>query len=391
MGRKGNSEGDSIREKGIGPRFTYFYGTDAEQFNFFRLPKKLIQDAQFSSISCEAKVLYGILLDRMTLSARNGWVDAQNRLYIIYPIKEVMEEFGCCERKAIALMGELDTVKGIGLVEKRRQGLGRPNVLYVKNFNSSCGQAGTLIKEGGEEAAIDPQEAWGGGDVRQIQSCQNAQSQGSIDIQDKGGRDVQDKTCTDMQDRTCTDMQDRTCMDMQVKTCTDMQVKTCRIVQPNNTEYNDTKTNDTDLSIHQSIHKGGWVDRGDAYAMFRENLSYPALLHDRPTQEGQLQGILELLVDTYCTQAQSVRIGGADIPADAVRRRLGMLDMGHIQYVLDALRNNRAKVHNIYGYMLSCLYRAPVTKGAYYQAEVQHDLYMAGDAGPSMQAGGKPG
>ena len=391
MGRKGNSEGDSIREKGIGPRFTYFYGTDAEQFNFFRLPKKLIQDAQFSSISCEAKVLYGILLDRMTLSARNGWVDAQNRLYIIYPIKEVMEEFGCCERKAIALMGELDTVKGIGLVEKRRQGLGRPNVLYVKNFNSSCGQAGTLIKESAEEGAIGPQEILGGGTVRQIQACQNAQPRGSTDMQDKGGRDVQGKTCTDMQVKTCTNMQVKTCTDMQVKTCTDMQDKTCRIVQSNNTEYNNTKTNDTDLSIYQSSHKGGWMDRGGVYAMFEENMSYSALLHDMPGQEGHLQGILELLVDTYCTQAQSVRIGGADIPADAVRRRLEMLDMGHIQYVLDALRNNRAKVHNIYGYMLSCLYRAPVTKGAYYQMAVQHDLYSDGGNSLFMQADGKPG
>ena len=116
--------------------FSYYYGDDAEQFNFFRLPKLLVRDKRFDGLSSEAKILYGVLLDRMALSAQNGWLDDDNRIYIIYTTREVMREFGCSERKAITLMGELDTRKGIGLIEKRRQGLGKPNIIYVKNFNS---------------------------------------------------------------------------------------------------------------------------------------------------------------------------------------------------------------------------------------------------------------
>ena len=87
-----------------------------EQFNFFRLPKLLVRDKRFDGLSSEAKILYGVLLDRMALSAQNGWLDDDNRIYIIYTTREVMREFGCSERKAITLMGELDTRKGIGLI-----------------------------------------------------------------------------------------------------------------------------------------------------------------------------------------------------------------------------------------------------------------------------------
>ena len=75
--------------------FEYYYGTDAEQFNFFRLPKKLIRDKQFEQLSSDAKILYGVLLDRMTLSIKNKWLDEENRIYIIYTIEEIAEEFSC--------------------------------------------------------------------------------------------------------------------------------------------------------------------------------------------------------------------------------------------------------------------------------------------------------
>ena len=112
--------------------FEYYYGTDAEQFNFFRLPKKLIRDKQFEQLSSDAKILYGVLLDRMTLSIKNKWLDEENRIYIIYTIEEIAEEFSCSKRKAIMLLNDLERN---GLLEKKRQGLGKPNLLYVKNFN----------------------------------------------------------------------------------------------------------------------------------------------------------------------------------------------------------------------------------------------------------------
>ncbi len=112
--------------------FDYF--TEAEQFSFYRMPKALFTEKDFEELSCEAKVLYGMMLDRMGLSIRNRWLDSLGRAYIIFTVEDVMGVMGCGSQKAVRLMKELDTEDGIGLIEKKRIGLGRPNRIYVKNF-----------------------------------------------------------------------------------------------------------------------------------------------------------------------------------------------------------------------------------------------------------------
>ena len=112
--------------------FDYYYGPEAETYAFYRIPKVLFTEEHFSGISTEAKVLYGILLDRMNLSAKNGWVDEKGRVYIICTIKQVMGSMGCAEQKAVKLLNELEA--NAGLIEKVRQGQGKPSRIYVKNF-----------------------------------------------------------------------------------------------------------------------------------------------------------------------------------------------------------------------------------------------------------------
>lgn len=113
-------------------QFEYFYGSQAEQFSFYRIPKILFTDETLSGISVEAKVLYSFMLDRMSLSVKNCWFDEENRVYIIYTIEDILSDFGCAKQKALKLLDELEN--GIGLIERKRQGLGRPNIIYVKNF-----------------------------------------------------------------------------------------------------------------------------------------------------------------------------------------------------------------------------------------------------------------
>ena len=115
-------------------KFNYYYGKEAEQFSFFRIPKLLFTDEAFKDLSSDAKVLYGILLDRMSLSMKNNWIDEENKVYIIFTIEEIAEIMSCATQKATKILQELDDKKGIGLVEKKRLGLGKPNILYVKNF-----------------------------------------------------------------------------------------------------------------------------------------------------------------------------------------------------------------------------------------------------------------
>ena len=114
----------------------YYYGIEAEQFSFYRVPRLLIKDERFKKLSSDAKLLYGLMLDRMSLSMKNEWFDDENRAYIIYTIDSIMEDLGCAKEKAVKVLAELDSVKGIGLVEKVRRGLGKPDIIYVKNFAS---------------------------------------------------------------------------------------------------------------------------------------------------------------------------------------------------------------------------------------------------------------
>ena len=111
--------------------FDYFYGQSGEMFSYFRVPKILFQDIKFKDLSTDAKTLYGILLDRMGLSVKNGWLDEQGRVYIIFPVQEVMDALGCADNKATKLFRELEK---FGLIERKRRGLGKPDLIYVKNF-----------------------------------------------------------------------------------------------------------------------------------------------------------------------------------------------------------------------------------------------------------------
>ena len=115
-------------------KFDYYYGIEAEQFSFYRVPRLLIKDEHFKGLSSDAKFLYGLMLDRMSLSMKNGWLDDENRAYIIYTVDNMMEDLGCARATCVKVIKELDSDNGIGLIEKRRRGLGKPDIIYVKNF-----------------------------------------------------------------------------------------------------------------------------------------------------------------------------------------------------------------------------------------------------------------
>lgn len=111
--------------------FDYFYGDQSQQFAFYRIPKILFTDPRFQGISTEGKILYGLLLDRVSLSRDNGWLDEEGRVYIIFTLTSIRKAMNCSEKSAIKYLSELEKV---GLIERIRQGLGKPAVIYVKNF-----------------------------------------------------------------------------------------------------------------------------------------------------------------------------------------------------------------------------------------------------------------
>ena len=111
----------------------YFYGQAGELFSFFRIPKALFQEQRFQDLSTDAKTLYGILLDRMSLSVKNEWFDKKGRVFIIFTIEDVKRTLRCADNKATRLLRELEE---FGLIERKRRGQGKPCLVYVKNFSA---------------------------------------------------------------------------------------------------------------------------------------------------------------------------------------------------------------------------------------------------------------
>lgn len=128
--------------------FDYFYPEQAEQFAFFRIPKILFKDKRFKNISTDAKVLYGMMLDRVSLSVKNNWMDEDGRIYIIFTLEDIMEEMNCGNQKATKLQVELE--KKCGLIERKRQGQGKPTLIYVKNFISNTSESRIKTRENHE-------------------------------------------------------------------------------------------------------------------------------------------------------------------------------------------------------------------------------------------------
>ena len=291
------------------PDLPYFYGANAEQFAFYRIPKVFFTEPLLCGISIEAKLLYGLMLDRLSLSTRNDWVDADGRVYIYYTVENVMEDLNCGNKKAVKLLNELD--REYGLIERKRQGLGKPTKIYVKNF------AGLLQK-------------------RHFQTCQNDTS-GSVQM-----------------------------------TSLDVSKGHSNNTEINNTEYNKT---DLIYLPEKDDPKEGWDGYTQYRNYFLEQLEFDNLLGEYPYDTDTLNEILELLVETVCSKRECIRVCGEDKPAEVVKSRLMKLTNEHIRYVMDSLKENTTKVRNIKQYLLAVLYNAPITISSYYSALVNHDLY----------------
>ena len=293
--------------------YDYFYGAQADQFSFIRIPTVLFSQEQFKNISPEAKVLYGILLKRMDLSAKNGWFDDQGRVYIICTLEEIMETLNCGNQKAVKLMDELEGK--IGLIERKRQGLGKPNLIYVKNF-------------------ICPVDKVDNSALSHFLKCENHTS-GDVKIT----------------------------------------LQEVRKSHGSNTDNNDTDNRYTENPIYPGRDVDGMAERRSYENYFREAIEFDFLLQQYPYDRETLHEILDLLVDTVCTKREYIRVASDDKPSDVVKSRLMKLDSGHIQYVMECLKENTTDVRNIKQYLLAALYNAPGTISSYYSAKVNHDLY----------------
>ena len=242
----------------------------------------------------------------MSLSAKNNWVDDKGRVYIYFTINDAMEFMHISKWKAVKLFAELDSEKGCGLIFKKIQGLGKPAIIYVKNFNNKRFENSTP-----RSSIIEPQEV--------------------------------------------------------------------QFPAPNNTNINNNKFNNNYMcDIYNPIlsNHSDEIDKIDKRENYKEhickNISYDAL-KDNYGKE-QIDGIVEIMVDSISSRKDFIVIGCEDIPQQTVKEKLLKLNSSHIEYVLDCLKNNKTKVRNIKSYLLTSLYNSYSTIDYYYTAQANYDL-----------------
>ncbi len=238
--------------------------------------------------------------------------------------KEVMTALGCADQKAGKLLHELESK--CRLIERKRQGLGKPNLIYVKNFVDKV--ADNPVDNTSGSTTSSPES--------RFQNRENHDS-GAVKITDQ---------------------------------------------ESLKSRSNNTDKNDTDSFPFTSFRRDhGRETKGNEAALreqyrelIAENIAYDALLTDYPYEQDTLEEILELLVDVVCTTKSSVRISGDDKPAEVVRSQFLKLNSEHIRFVVGGLKENAIRIRNMRQYLLATLYNAPLTIGNYYRSLVSHDM-----------------
>lgn len=305
---------------------SYFYGDEAMQFTYFRIPCQLITHPRFKHLSTDSKLLYGMLLDRMSLSIKNEWYDDTGRVYIYYTVDEVCSNLNCGRDKAMRLLTELDTGKGVGLIGRKKQGQGKPTQIYVKRFTT---QEMPPQPEKKPEPPAPPPDV----EFADVQKSDFPTSR-------RRKNPPQEVEETD----------------------------------PNQTKRNQLDFIQPDPSIYPPAPSGRemGIDRCEVREEVKENIEYEHLRQELPYDD--VESLLELIVDVLSSTASTIRIGGEVLPVDAVRRRFRQLDSEHIKYIIDSMSQTTTKINNIRAYLLTALYNAPITIGPYYSAAVRHDF-----------------
>lgn len=291
--------------------FEYYYGNQTETFNFVRVPWVLFTYPAFAKLSNDAKMLYALLLDRMSLSRQNEWFDEDNRVYIIYTVEEAAATLNCCSEKASKLFKELDDVNGIGLITRKRRGLGKPSIIYVKNF---------IIDENPD------------------------------DSDSKNSRDEESRS----QDKGISELQSTE----NPVSCAEEN----RVLEPDNSEAIKNNIIKTDISNteYQSYRSVGGCERDEATAIVNDNISYDIITESNSSIADMITEIRNIMVDVICGDRQVI-ISGKVVPAETAKSTFMKLTDEHIIYVIDNISKLEGKIQCPDKYICTALYNAAYT------------------------------
>lgn len=361
--------------------FDFFYGSDSEQYQFYRVPQVLFTDDRFKSISCEAKLLYGFLLDRTSLSKKSKWVDADGKTYVFYKQKNAQESLNIGKDKAVKIFVELEK---IGLIIRKKQGQGKPTKIYVMNFSKPISKNNTKALQ----------------KIKSLTECKSKNK--TSDITSKTAVQTSEKPKSE-EDCSSTIPKSRLLKNRSLD-FDKAEVLTSENQSYIHTEINHTENSNTYPSIYhitetngksqpksENPSSDGLIDRSkpnseisfykNAVAETQLQISYMYLLTNHQSKKGYLDLIVSLIAEVYVSAyahpTTSVTINGIKTSIGIVADRLKTIDESHIEYLfekIDASANTK-QIKNPRSYLLSCLYNAPTTMEPDTDLQVAYDLY----------------
>ena len=323
----------------------------------------LIKDQHFKGLSSDAKLLYGLMLDRMALSMKNHWLDNENRAYIIYSISNVMEDINCSKPTCVKIMKEFDS---FGLIERKRKGLGKPDIIYVKNF--------AVLEDSQEQDEESSDAADTFEENKPVMGNENITSEGKQDElpEVKDFNFWNEKTLTSGGKES---------LPLEVKNLAP---------NYNNNNYNNQSYNYINQSYQSNLSSQAdqackdeidTIGNTDAYIQqIKKNLDYDFYMTNDVAymDKDLLKELFVIICDVVCTKSETIKISGYVYSCDYVRSKFLRLTSNHVMYVMDCIKNTTTKIANIKAYLLVALFNAPSTIDHYYQQEVRH--YADSDA-----------
>ncbi len=355
------------------PETAYIHGNELSQFIHIQVPMNLVIEECFSKISGNAKILYGLLLNRTGLSVRNGWQDEKGRTYIHYTIEEVMAELHVSYSTALRMFSELTNIEVIGtnesgkkiwfgLVEKVRV-LNKPSRIYVHKVEEVI----RIISQFRD----NPDQTFG----HNVQKFEDEGPENDANT----GHIKNDMTVISNLIRPSYQICDDGDIKNDTTVISDMNPRSYQNCNENNNYINNNNKSNNYLINHIKDETEDGMDEDASSRMsltrelIRDNVEYETLVTDRRVNKDMLDELIELMVET-CVLSGDMRIGGKVVPHSLIQSRFEKYDMYTMEYVLGSLSENKTDVKNVKQYLIAVLYNAPVTRENHMNLRVQHDM-----------------
>ena len=314
--------------------FNYLSASGIDKFTFYRMPKILFVDDYFSAISCEAKVLYGLLLDRATLSKSNNWIDELGRVYVFFKQTEAMEMLNIKKNKVIAIFKELED---IGLLIRKKQGQGKPTRLYVLDFSSHTDDENSKTNE---VVSDDEEQTSDENTKKEVKRFEKQTSE----IQTSSNDTKKEVKRFEKQTSKC------------------LKNKPLSSNYINKTEMNKTESIYLSSNANQPTSENNenindrLIDRyNNAVNKVKKQIEYGYLIENY--EKSTIDLIVSLIADVYVDDS-SISVNNRTIVAEQARIEYSKLTQEHIEFVLESIANTKTRIKNIRTYLQSCLYNA---------------------------------